>query len=45
MGGDFNEIKFVEEREGEVVVDSFMRVFSDFVESLAMVDLPMFGSV
>lgn len=44
MDGDFNEIRFIKERKGEDVVDKFMRVFSEFVDNHAMVDLPMVGN-
>lgn len=43
-GGDFNEIWFIEERRGDEVVDRFMRMFLEFMENLAMVDLPMVGN-
>lgn len=40
-GGDFNEIGFMRERKGEMLVDMFMGVFSEFIDGCGMIDLPL----
>lgn len=43
LGGDFNEIMFVNERIGCSSVDRGMRDFVDFGNNLEVVDIPMLG--
>lgn len=43
MGGDFNEIKNVEERKGCSRKDRGMRDFNNFMSKLEVSDLPMLG--
>ncbi|KAH7860022.1 hypothetical protein Vadar_008237 [Vaccinium darrowii] len=43
MGGDFNEIKEVNERIGCVRLDRGMQDFQEFINNLEMQDLPVIG--
>lgn len=43
LGGDFNEIKAIGERSGCTRIDSGMRDFQDFINSMEIIDLPMVG--
>ncbi|CAK8567895.1 unnamed protein product [Lathyrus sativus] len=45
VGGDFNEVKIVEERKG-ISANSIrdMKVFSEFIVELKLTDLPVFGN-
>lgn len=42
-GGDFNEIKSIDEKKGCVRRDRGMADFCNFISSLELIDLPMFG--
>lgn len=37
VGGDFNKIKFVGERKGEMLVDRFMKAFPDFMDKCGLI--------
>ncbi|XP_028107640.1 uncharacterized protein LOC114306563 [Camellia sinensis] len=41
IGGDFNEIRIVAEREGCIRRDGEMNEFNDFINTLELVDVPM----
>ncbi|GMJ12055.1 hypothetical protein HRI_004874700 [Hibiscus trionum] len=43
MGGDFNVVRFAWERTGNVSSKREMEVFSEFINSLNLVDLPLAG--
>lgn len=44
MGGDFNEIRNLGERQGSSNRDKGMADFNDFIDGLEVIDLPMFGT-
>ncbi|XP_077249376.1 uncharacterized protein LOC143888872 [Tasmannia lanceolata] len=44
IGGDFNEIRFVEERAGCSHYSQNMKAFADFIASKDLIDLPLLGA-
>ena len=43
VGGDFNVIRFLEERNKVDRISSFMRRFSQIINELELMDLPLEG--
>lgn len=43
MGGDFNEIRNIEDRRGCVRRDRGMVEFNNFIDQLELVEVPMLG--
>lgn len=43
IGGDFNEIRFLNERKGCIRRDREMKDFNDFIDLMELHDLPMLG--
>lgn len=44
IGGDFNEVRLMDERKGCTNISSGMKEFGDFYDSNALIDIPIYGA-